>query len=106
MSIRVKIDGAPTEVRPATTLLEAIRAGGGDVPTLCFDERQEPFGACRVCMVGVAGAPGPVASCTTNLLIGPSADVNTSCPEYEVVAVDVRPVSEQPRRTPAIATTG
>ena len=27
----------------------------------------------------------------TNLLIGSSADVNTSCPEYKVVAVDVRP---------------
>ncbi|MEY2513852.1 MAG: formate dehydrogenase major subunit [bacterium] len=39
----------------------------------------------------------------TNLLIGPMADVNTSCPEYKVVAVDVRPVAEEPRRTPAIA---
>jgi predicted molibdopterin-dependent oxidoreductase YjgC len=39
----------------------------------------------------------------TNLLIGSSADVNTSCPEYKVVAVDVRPVAEQPSRTPAIA---
>jgi formate dehydrogenase major subunit len=28
----------------------------------------------------------------TNLLIGPSADVNTSCPEYKVVAVAVTPV--------------
>jgi formate dehydrogenase major subunit len=39
----------------------------------------------------------------TNLLIGPSADVNTSCPEYKVMAVDVRPVSEEPARTPALA---
>jgi formate dehydrogenase major subunit len=39
----------------------------------------------------------------TNLLIGASADVNTSCPEYKVVAVDVRPVSEQPAFTPAVA---
>ncbi|HVF78182.1 MAG TPA: molybdopterin-dependent oxidoreductase, partial [Solirubrobacteraceae bacterium] len=39
----------------------------------------------------------------TNLLIGSSADVNTSCPEYKVVAVDVRPVAEQASRTPAIA---
>jgi predicted molibdopterin-dependent oxidoreductase YjgC len=39
----------------------------------------------------------------TNLLVGPSADVNTSCPEYKVVAVDVRPVAEQPSQTPAIA---
>jgi predicted molibdopterin-dependent oxidoreductase YjgC len=38
----------------------------------------------------------------TNLLIGSSADVNTSCPEYKVVAVDVRPMSEQPAYTPAI----
>ncbi len=63
--LRLQIDGAPADVQPGTTLLEAIRAGGGDVPTLCFDERQAPFGACRVCMVGVEGAVGPVASCTT-----------------------------------------
>ena len=39
----------------------------------------------------------------TNLLIGSSADVNTSCPEYKVIAVDVRPVAEEPSRTPALA---
>jgi formate dehydrogenase major subunit len=39
----------------------------------------------------------------TNLLIGQSADVNTSCPEYKVVAVDVRPISEQPAFTPQLA---
>lgn len=39
----------------------------------------------------------------TNLLIGPSADVNTSCPEYKVMAVDVRPVAEAPARRPALA---
>jgi predicted molibdopterin-dependent oxidoreductase YjgC len=39
----------------------------------------------------------------TNLLIGSSADVNTSCPEYKVVAVDVRPMAEQPAFTPNIA---
>ncbi len=42
----------------------------------------------------------------TNLLIGASADVNTSCPEYKVVAVDVRPVAEQPSQTPALAGSG
>jgi formate dehydrogenase alpha subunit len=41
----------------------------------------------------------------TNLLIGQSADVNTSCPEYKVVAVDVRPISEAAAHTPALATT-
>jgi formate dehydrogenase major subunit len=39
----------------------------------------------------------------TNLLVGASADVNTSCPEYKVVAVDVRPIGEQPAKVPALA---
>jgi formate dehydrogenase major subunit len=39
----------------------------------------------------------------TNLLVGQSADVNTSCPEYKVVAVDVRPVSEHPAYVPQLA---
>ncbi len=39
----------------------------------------------------------------TNLLIGSSADVNTSCPEYKVVAVDVRPMAEEPAFTPQLA---
>ena len=38
----------------------------------------------------------------TNLLIGQSADVNTSCPEYKVVAVDVRPVAEHPAYVPQL----
>jgi formate dehydrogenase major subunit len=29
----------------------------------------------------------------TNLLVGQSSDVNTSCPEYKVIAVSLRPVS-------------
>jgi predicted molibdopterin-dependent oxidoreductase YjgC len=32
----------------------------------------------------------------TNLLVGPSADVNTSCPEYKVIAVSVTAVRESP----------
>jgi formate dehydrogenase major subunit len=42
----------------------------------------------------------------TNLLVGQSSDVNTSCPEYKVVAVDVRPIGEQPAFTPALSTVG
>jgi predicted molibdopterin-dependent oxidoreductase YjgC len=63
--MRVDIDGTQTQVAPGTTVLEAARGLDVYVPTLCFDERQEAFGACRVCMVGVAGAPGPMAACTT-----------------------------------------
>jgi formate dehydrogenase major subunit len=39
----------------------------------------------------------------TNLLIGSSNDVNTSCPEYKVIAVDVRPIGEEATMMPALA---
>ncbi len=42
----------------------------------------------------------------TNLLVGQSSDVNTSCPEYKVIAVDVRPFSEQPTFEPALSPAG
>jgi formate dehydrogenase major subunit len=42
----------------------------------------------------------------TNLLVGQSADVNTSCPEYKVIAVDARPMSEEPAYTPQLTSVG
>jgi formate dehydrogenase major subunit len=42
----------------------------------------------------------------TNLLVGQSADINTSCPEYKVIAVDVRPMAEQPAFTPVLTPVG
>jgi formate dehydrogenase major subunit len=72
----VVVDGTEIELPDETTVLQALRAAGAEVPTLCFDERQEPFGACRVCLVGVAGAPGPLPACTT--------------PCHEGMAIDTR----------------
>ena len=66
--MRVTVDGDTVEVEPGTTVLEAARAAGAAVPTLCFVERMAPFGACRVCLVGVHGPEGSAAvvpSCTT-----------------------------------------
>ena len=40
-------------------MLDAARALGNPIPTLCFDERQAPFGACRVCLVGDRGRARP-----------------------------------------------
>jgi predicted molibdopterin-dependent oxidoreductase YjgC len=63
--MKVDIDGQSVEVEPGTTILEAAELAGRYVPTLCFDDRMAPFGACRVCMVGAEGAAAPLAACTT-----------------------------------------
>jgi NADH dehydrogenase/NADH:ubiquinone oxidoreductase subunit G len=62
---RVEVNGTPVEVAAGATILDAARAVGEWVPTLCYDERQAPFGACRVCLVGVEGSPKPLPACTT-----------------------------------------
>jgi predicted molibdopterin-dependent oxidoreductase YjgC len=63
--ITLTIDGSETTVPAGTTVLDAARGQGTGIPTLCFDDRQDPFGACRVCLVGVEGVPGPLPACTT-----------------------------------------
>jgi NADH dehydrogenase/NADH:ubiquinone oxidoreductase subunit G len=61
----VSVDGIDVLVAPGATVLDAARAAGRWVPTLCFDERQQPFGACRVCLVGVVDSLKPLPACTT-----------------------------------------
>ena len=63
--MKVTVDGHELEVEAGATVLEAAQAAGRYVPTLCFDDRMAPFGACRVCMVGIEGSAAPIASCTT-----------------------------------------
>jgi predicted molibdopterin-dependent oxidoreductase YjgC len=63
--MKVTVDGVEIVVGEGATILEAARAAERWVPTLCFDERQAPFGACRVCLVGVEGSAKPLPACTT-----------------------------------------
>ena len=63
-AIRITLDGRAVLAREGETILDAATREGVYVPTLCFDPRLAPYGACRACVVGVAGARGPVAACT------------------------------------------
>jgi predicted molibdopterin-dependent oxidoreductase YjgC len=61
----VTVDGVAVSVEAGQTVLDAAKLADRWVPTLCFDDRMAPFGACRVCLVAVEGAPAPVPACTT-----------------------------------------
>ncbi|HKG03474.1 MAG TPA: 2Fe-2S iron-sulfur cluster-binding protein [Conexibacter sp.] len=63
--IGVVVDGIEVSVADDATVLEAARAAGRWIPTLCYDTRQDPFGACRVCMVAAEGVLRPIPACTT-----------------------------------------
>ena len=63
--MNLTVNGRAVTVPEGTTLLQAVRAAGVELPTLCYHEGLAPYGACRLCMVAIT-APNHalVASCT------------------------------------------
>ena len=57
--MNLTIDGRDRRRRPGTTILERGACAGIDIPSLCQDDRLEPFAACRLCLVEVEGAQRP-----------------------------------------------
>ncbi len=66
-TITVQIDGEEITVPEGTTILEAARALGNDVPVICYHDATTPNGLCRVCVVDVNDGrvlqPACVATC-------------------------------------------
>lgn len=51
--INLKINGIAVSVPKGSTVLEAARKAGVEIPTLCFMKEKNEIGACRICMVEV-----------------------------------------------------
>ncbi len=51
--ILLNIDGKEVKAKEGMTVLDAARSVGISIPTLCYHEKLEPFGACRLCIVEV-----------------------------------------------------
>jgi bidirectional [NiFe] hydrogenase diaphorase subunit len=71
-AISVRIDGELVTTQEGLTVLEAARAHGKAIPTLCSLKGLSAVGACRVCMVELAGTDRLVPACTTLLQEGMS----------------------------------
>ncbi|MEJ2108338.1 MAG: formate dehydrogenase subunit alpha [Acidobacteriota bacterium] len=63
--VSISIDDQNFTVPSNTTVLEACRMSGRDIPTLCDDPDLRPYGACRLCIVQIEGVRGLPTSCTT-----------------------------------------
>ncbi|WKY43574.1 NADH-dependent [FeFe] hydrogenase, group A6 [Eubacteriaceae bacterium ES2] len=61
--VTFKINGQEMTVPEGTTILEAARMKNIDIPTLCFLKDINEIGACRMCLVEIAGARALQASC-------------------------------------------
>ena len=51
--LNVKINGIAVSVPKGSTVLDAARLAGIEIPTLCFMKEKNEIGACRICMVEV-----------------------------------------------------
>ncbi|MCI9316529.1 MAG: 2Fe-2S iron-sulfur cluster binding domain-containing protein [Oscillospiraceae bacterium] len=61
--VKVTINGVAIEVQEGSTIMEAAKAAGSPVPSLCFWKGLNEIGACRVCVVEVEGVDRLVTAC-------------------------------------------
>lgn len=62
--VELSVDGESVRVPEGSTVLDACRLVGKDIPTLCYGDTLTPVNACRVCMVEVEGSRVLVPSCS------------------------------------------
>ena len=75
--VHLKINNIPVEVKEGSTILEAAKAAGINIPTLCYLKEINEIGACRVCVVEVKGARSLVAACVYPVNEGMEVFTNT-----------------------------
>lgn len=75
--VNLKINGIPVKAEEGSTIIEAARLAGIDIPSLCYLKNINCIGACRVCVVEVKGAKSLVASCIYPVAEGLEVWTNT-----------------------------
>lgn len=75
------IDGKQISAEEGATVLQAATEAGIKIPTLCHLEGVYDVGACRMCLIEVAGVPKLLPACTTKVAEG--MDVKTTSERLE-----------------------
>ena len=68
--VHLTINGKQVTAPLGATILEAARQNGIDIPTLCYDEAVEVYGACGLCVVEAEGIPKLLRSCSAKVSEG------------------------------------
>ena len=72
------IDGREISASEDTTILEAARAGGIHIPSLCWLKDINEIAACRICLVEIEGIDHPIPACDT--LVEQGMVIHTNSP--------------------------
>ena len=77
-NVTLKINGMSVSVPQNSTVLEAARIAGINIPTLCYLKGYNEIGACRMCLVEIKGARSFAAACVQP--VGEGMEVFTNTP--------------------------
>lgn len=69
-TVNLIINGEPFKAIEGETILKVAKRNGIHIPTLCNDERLEPFSSCFVCVVEIEGMKNMQPSCSTRVMEG------------------------------------
>ncbi|MFV0442231.1 MAG: formate dehydrogenase subunit alpha, partial [Planctomycetaceae bacterium] len=75
-TLTLTIDGREVSVPPGTTIWQAARQAGIEIPVLCHDPKLKPVGVCRMCVVDV-GERVLAASCVRECAAGMTASTSS-----------------------------
>jgi len=88
-NISIRIDGEYVPAQAGQTILEVARASAKYIPTLCWLANLTPVGACRLCIVEVAGVGRLLPACTTPVQDGMSVTTNSEkLTRYRKIAIE------------------
>jgi NADH-quinone oxidoreductase subunit G len=82
-AVHCTIDGFEVAVPKGTLIIRAAEMIGVQIPRFCDHPLLEPVGACRQCLVEVAGQRKPVASCTMPVTEGMVVQTQLTSPQAD-----------------------
>src|SRR3954449_12003154 len=104
-TVSCTIDGIEVTVPSGTTIYTAAKDAGIDIPVLCHDERYDPVGVCRMCVVDVGGrvlAAACVRPCEEGMEV---TTANAKVDKQRAVLTELL-MADQPDEDPKEITTG
>jgi formate dehydrogenase major subunit len=103
-TVTLTIDGREVTVPEGTTIWDAAKGAGIEIPVLCHDERYDPVGVCRVCAVDVGGrvyAAACVRPCEDGMEVKTTTEgvEKSRATLVQLLMVDQPPTEQDPKET-------
>lgn len=106
MLVNIKINNTEVSVEKGTTIMSACKKIGIELPNFCHDERLNPSGLCRMCVVEIEGAKNLEVGCGTFVKEGMKIHTNSPKVRNERKQIIELMISDHPLECTTCARTG